>query len=161
MDIEGEKEKGKGGAGQTCAWLTLIVFAVRVLSEGVCVWVRVRVSEWKEMVLGRGSLCTLCIYLFYGCLASRMPAVAFYGPLNVLFAFAHFTFCAFSSLPLLLLKCSEMKCKFVWGPTQSCLTCSISFDIIVVAAHLGQLCDCDLLIGRRIGIIHLTIENTF
>lgn len=109
---------------------------------------------------GRGSLCTLCIYLFYGCLASRMPAVAFYGPLNVLFAFAHSTFCAFSSLPLLLLKCSEMKCKFVWGPTQSCLTCSISFDIIVVAAHLGQLCDCDLLIGRRIGIIHLTIENT-
>lgn len=28
----------KGGrVRQTCAWLTLIVFAVRVLSEGVCV----------------------------------------------------------------------------------------------------------------------------
>lgn len=152
-------KNGRSGANVRLAYTNCLC---RACAQRGRVCVRVRVSVWKEMVLEqKGSLCTLCIYLFYGCLASRMPAVAFYGPLNVLFAFAHFTFCAFSSFPLLLLKCSEMKCKFVWGPTQSCLTCSISFDIIVVAAHLGQLCDCDLLIGRRIGIIHLTIENTF
>lgn len=111
---------------------------------------RVRVSVWKGMVLGQGEGggCTFCIYLFYGCLASRMPAVAFYGPLNVLFAFSHFTSCAFSSFPLLLLKYSEMKCemKFFWGLMQNFLTCSISFDIIVVAAHLRQLCDCEIAI---------------
>lgn len=158
MDIENERE-GRRGVNVRLAYTNCLCRACaqrgRVCACGcVC-------QSGRRWCWGRGSMCTFCIYLFYGCLASRMPAVAFYGPLNVLFAFAHFTFCAFSSLALLLLKCSEMKCKFVWGPTQSCLTCSISFDIIVVAAHLGQLCDCDLLIGRRIGIIHLTIENTF
>lgn len=80
---------------------------------------RVRVSVWKGMVLGQGEGggCTFCIYLFYGCLASRMPAVAFYGPLNVLFAFSHFTSCAFSSFPLLLLKIfrNEMRNEILLG----------------------------------------------
>lgn len=34
----GAQRGGTRGMGQTCAWLSLIVFAVRVLREGVCGW---------------------------------------------------------------------------------------------------------------------------